>query len=102
MMVVCPQCHHHSTDRPFCERCNAALPVNDPGAVPDRAVLPDGRLVDCSAWSGHWPADCWRYLASTIDGQPCRVYALNRGWWRDLAAGVAQRENAALDVLAPI
>src|SRR5262249_35235030 len=84
------------------DRCNAALPATGPGALPDHITLPDGLPIDCSAWAGHWPADCWRHLATTAGGRRYRVYALNRSWWRDLAAVVHERSSFRLDVLAPI
>src|SRR5438874_1495288 len=100
-MVVCPNCGHESSDRFFCDRCNALLPYAA-AALPAEVALPGGGAVDCAGFGGAFPADGWRYLESARGGEPCRVYALNRGWWRDLSAAVEHRAAVALPVLAPI
>src|SRR5262245_49243821 len=101
-MVVCPHCRHESIGRFFCDRCHTLLPLADSTPLPHQVPLPDGRLVECAAFGGTFPGDCWRPAESTCDGAPCRVYALNPNWWRDLSALVGQRSRQLLDVLAPL
>ena len=101
-MVRCPHCQHESTGRFFCERCHQLLPTTFQAALPDAVTLPDGHVIDCSSWRGVWPADGWAARPGVWGDRPCRVYALNRGWWRDLSAAVLLRASLALDVLAPL
>jgi serine/threonine protein phosphatase PrpC len=101
-MVRCPHCGNDSLDRAFCEACNGALPGSKLLPLPAVVSLPDGRAFDCSAWDGAWPHNPWTALCCTRDGRPHRLYALNPGWWRELAAPVRRRQAARLDVLAPI
>jgi serine/threonine protein phosphatase PrpC len=101
-MVRCPHCGHDSGDRSFCDACNGVLPGSRVFPLPAVVTLPDGRALDCSAWQGSWPTDCWAPLSCTHDAQPFRLYALNHGWWRELALEVRRRQAISLDVLAPI
>src|SRR5262245_7774080 len=101
-MVVCPHCRHESVGRFFCDRCHTLLPLADSTPLPEQVRLPDGRLVSCAGFGGVFPADCWRPIETTCDGAPCRVYALNPTWWRDLSAVVGQRARNVFDVLAPL
>jgi serine/threonine protein phosphatase PrpC len=100
-MVVCPNCQHESVDRTFCDHCNSFLPRSVPAALPATVTLADGRLVDCSGFHGVWPSDCFTPLSLRGDF-PCRVYALSRAWWRDLAGDVGRRAACSVDVLGPI
>jgi serine/threonine protein phosphatase PrpC len=100
-MVFCPRCQHDSSDPLFCERCNGLLPSGSPAALPAAVTLRDGRVVACDGWGGAWPIDCWRPLV--LDGvAPCRLYALNPGWWRELAGPVERRAAVALPCLSAI
>ena len=101
-MVRCPHCQYESTGRFFCERCHQLLPVTFQAALPPALTLPDGHVVDCSSWGGVWPADGWTPRSAVWGDNPCRVYALNRGWWRDVSATVTARAALSLDVLAPL
>src|SRR5205807_1528671 len=64
--------------------------------------LADGRALDCSAWHGAWPADCWRFLTITSDGRTYRLHAFAPAWWRDLGPAVRERAAVAVAGLAPI
>lgn len=107
-MVVCTHCGHESADRSFCDRCNALLPSSAQRALPAR-VSAEGYEVDCAGWHGSWPADCFRSLLTTLVSTsdpgrviPCRAYALNRSWWRDLGEHVRKRAAVQLPLLAPL
>ena len=82
-MVRCPHCQYESTGRFFCERCHQLLPVTFQAALPPALALPDGHVIDCSSYGGVWPADGWTPRPALWGDNPCRVYALNRGWWRE-------------------
>jgi serine/threonine protein phosphatase PrpC len=102
-MVVCPNCQHHSADPLFCDRCNSVLPSPAAAVLPDRLTLRDGTVLDCSAWHGAWPGDCWRPLVVVAAAdRPYHLYGLNRPWWRELAARVQERAALTLDVLPPV
>ena len=101
-MVRCPHCQYESTGRFFCERCHQLLPVTFQAALPPVLALPDGHVIDCSSYGGVWPADGWTPRPAVWGDDPCRVYALNRGWWRDVSATVTARAAFSLDVLAPL
>ncbi len=101
-MVRCPHCQFESTARFFCGRCHQLLPVTFQTALPGTVTLADGSVIDCSSWDGIWPADGWTPRPGVWGDRPCRVYALNRGWWRDLSAAVTLRAGVSLDVLAPL
>src|SRR5688572_29652054 len=100
-MIVCPNCQYESSDRFFCDRCNSLLPYSPPASLPAQLTLPDGRVVDCSGFAGTFPADYWSCIDSTAGTEPCRVYALNHTWWRDLCPTIKERAAFSLDVLAP-
>jgi hypothetical protein len=100
-MVVCPYCQHESADHSFCDGCNRPLPRSTGNDLPAAVALADGRLVDCSGFQGTWPAD--GYAPQFVLGDfPCRVYALGRSWWRDLAGEVRRRATCSVSVLAPV
>ncbi len=101
-MVVCPHCRRESSGRFFCDRCHTLLPLADSTPLPRDLPLPDGRVVDCGGFGGAFPGDCWQPIETTCGEAPCRAYALNANWWRDLSAAVGQRSRHALDVLAPL
>jgi serine/threonine protein phosphatase PrpC len=101
-MVVCPRCQHDSADLLFCDWCNGPLPGTPAAAFPAQVALAGGRRVDCSAWHGAWPSDCWHPLATTCGNHPCRVYALHPAGWHDMTAMVCERAAYRLDVLAPL
>jgi serine/threonine protein phosphatase PrpC len=102
-MVVCPYCQQESADPLFCDRCHGLLRVAPlSSGLPARISLADGREVDCSAWQGTWPSDCWQPIVTTCGETPCRVYALDTGTWQDMAPAVHERAGTALDVLAPV
>jgi serine/threonine protein phosphatase PrpC len=101
-MVRCPHCQYESTGRFFCERCHQLLPVTFQAALPPSLALPDGNTVDCSSWGGVWPADAWTPRPAVWGDRSCRVYAINRTWWRGASAVVAERAALSLEVLAPL
>ncbi|MFO0845287.1 MAG: PP2C family serine/threonine-protein phosphatase [Gemmataceae bacterium] len=101
-MVVCPNCGHQSGERFFCDRCRAFLPSSAPALLPASVSLPDGLVVDCSGFRGAFPADAWRPVESDAGGEPARVYAFSRSWWRELEPVVGRRAALSLDVLAPL
>ena len=101
-MVRCPHCQYESTARFFCGRCHQLLPVTFQAALPGAVTLTDGSVIDCSSWGGVWPADGWTPRPGVWGDRSYRVYALNRGWWRDVSAAVTMRAGIALDVLAPL
>ena len=101
-MVRCPHCQQESVGRFFCDRCRHPLPINFQAALPASVVLPDGAAVNMSAWRGVWPADGRTPRPGVRNDQPCRLYALGRPLWRDLASTVTHRASLTLDVLAPL
>jgi protein phosphatase len=101
-MVLCPSCRHDSSDPLFCDRCNGALPSPRASALPAEVTLSGGRVVDCSAWAGAWPADCRRPLSVCSAGRAYRAYALNPECWGAMEGVVRRRAAVELDVLAPL
>ena len=100
-MVVCPHCRFESADDSYCDRCNRPLSRSTEPVLPGSVRLGDGRLIDCSGFRGAWPVDCWS--PQHVGGDfPCRVYALDRSWWRDLADDVWRRAACSGAVLGPI
>ncbi|MBY0230735.1 MAG: protein phosphatase 2C domain-containing protein [Gemmataceae bacterium] len=77
-------------------------PGSPGAALPARATLPDGSLLDLSAFGERWPADPWRPLDLPHQGRLLRVHALDADWLADLAPQLAARRAAPLDVLPPL
>lgn len=100
-MIRCSTCQQDAGTGTTCAHCQAPL-APDLDRLPARVRLPDGRMVDCSAWQGVWPEEYGRPQQATLDDRPCRVYALSAAVWPDLAAEVAARAARPLEVLAPL
>jgi serine/threonine protein phosphatase PrpC len=102
-MARCPHCGRESSDPEFCDHCNGEITI--PSAVPSlpsSVTLADGRLLDCSAWQGCWPAEGTGSLSVENGGLRYRLHALGPAWWAQRQPRVAARAAVTSAVLAPV
>jgi protein phosphatase len=68
-------------------------------ALPSEVTLPGGEVLDCSGFQGRWPTNAWEGRPVRVGDRPFVLYALHRGWWRDLGDLVRQRARLANPLL---